>query len=76
MAEIVNSSRQVTQIMGEVVQTSLAQSARLREVTDDLTAQDVSTTPGSGKPRPAVPLQASAREQAKVAIRNAAVSAY
>ena len=76
MAEIVNSSRQVTQIMGEVVQTSLAQSARLREVTDDLTAQDVSTSPGSGKPRPAVPLQASAREQAKVAIRNAAVSAY
>ena len=76
MAEIVNSSRQVTQIMGEVVQTSLAQSARLREVTDDLTAQDVSTNPGSGKPRPAVPLQASAREQAKVAIRNAAVSAY
>jgi hypothetical protein len=45
MAEIVNSSRQVTQIMGEVVQTSLAQSARLREVTDDLTAQDVSAKP-------------------------------
>ena len=76
MAEIVNSSRQVTQIMGEVVQTSLAQSARLREVTDDLTAQDVSANPGSVKPRPAVPLQASAREQATIAIRNAAVGAY
>ena len=76
MAEIVNSSRQVTQIMGEVVQTSLAQSARLREVTDDLTAQDVSANHGPAKPRPAVPLQASAREQATIAIRNAAVSAY
>ena len=76
MAEIVNSSRQVTQIMGEVVQTSLAQSARLREVTDDLTAQDVSAKQGSARPRPAVPLQASAREQATIAIRNAAVSAY
>ena len=36
MEEIVNSSRQVTAIMGDVVQASLSQSARLREVTEDL----------------------------------------
>ena len=75
MAEIVNSSRQVTQIMGEVVQTSLAQSARLREVTDDLTAQDVSANHGSGGQQRVTPLQASAREQATIAIRNASVGA-
>ena len=41
MQEIVDSSHQVTAIMGDVVQASMAQSARLREVTADLTAQSV-----------------------------------
>ncbi|MBV8248052.1 MAG: PAS domain S-box protein [Comamonas sp.] len=74
MEEIVSASRQVTQIIAEVVQSSLTQSARLREVSDDLNAQDVD---GSGRPRqtPAV-LRAQAREQASLAIRNAAAGAY
>ena len=77
MEEIVTSSRQVTQIMGEVVQTSLAQSARLREVTDDLTAQDTVSAQDL-EPSAALSLSARdrAREQAHIAIKNAAASAY
>ena len=77
MEEIVTSSRQVTQIMGEVVQTSLAQSARLREVTDDLTAQDTVSAQDL-EPSAALSLSAQdrAREQAHIAIKNAAASAY
>nr|WP_269768329.1 methyl-accepting chemotaxis protein [Bordetella genomosp. 13] len=41
MEEIVASSHRVTEIMAEVVDVSLAQSAKLGEVTQDLTAQDV-----------------------------------
>ena len=75
MEEIVTSSRQVTQIMGEVVQTSLAQSARLREVTDNLTAQDT-VSAQDDEQFAALSAQAMAREQASLAIRNAAASAY
>ena len=66
MEEIVTSSREVTAIMGDVVQTSLAQSARLREVTAELTAQSIDAvdTPRTGKlrqpplPTPAAPMPA------------------
>ncbi|MFY3209935.1 methyl-accepting chemotaxis protein, partial [Achromobacter xylosoxidans] len=37
MENIVTSSRRVTEIMGEVVEVSLAQSAKLGEVTEDIT---------------------------------------
>ena len=37
MESIVSSSRRVTEIMGQVVEVSLAQSARLGDVTEDLT---------------------------------------
>jgi methyl-accepting chemotaxis protein len=48
MQEIVDSSHQVTAIMGDVVQASMAQSARLREVTTDLTAQTVTAVDAPG----------------------------
>ena len=37
MEDIVSSSRRVTEIMGEVVEVSLAQSGKLGEVTEDIT---------------------------------------
>ena len=77
MEEIVTSSRQVTQIMGDVVQTSLAQSARLREVTDDLTAQDTVSAQDHESFAPSdYSAQELAREQAHIAIKNAAAGAY
>ena len=38
MDDIVTSSHRVTEIMGEVVQASLAQSSKLGDVTEDITA--------------------------------------
>ncbi|WP_120966468.1 methyl-accepting chemotaxis protein [Comamonas sp. lk] len=83
MEEIVNSSRQVTQIMGEVVQASLSQSSKLREVTDDLSAQDVhrepvSPSPGSS-PRPSylggTPAHRPANRQ-HIALNTEAIGAF
>ena len=45
MDEIVSSSHRVTEIMAEVVEVSLAQSATLADVTDDLTHSDVVVVP-------------------------------
>ncbi|OZI46115.1 histidine kinase [Bordetella genomosp. 5] len=45
MEEIVSSSHRVTEIMAEVVEVSLAQSATLADVTDDLTHSDVVVVP-------------------------------
>ncbi|MDR0227165.1 MAG: methyl-accepting chemotaxis protein [Burkholderiaceae bacterium] len=59
MQEIVRSSHQVTAIMGDVVQASLTQSARLREVTADLTAQNLSTPDAPRTPAPRQPLPAA-----------------
>ena len=59
MQEIVDSSHQVTAIMGDVVQASMAQSARLREVTADLTAQSVAVADASRGQAPRKPLPAS-----------------
>ena len=75
MQEIVTSSRQVTQIMGEVVQASLSQSAKLQDVTHDLSAQDVSSAAAPQKRSGQAALSA-ARAQANLAIKNAAASAY
>ena len=75
MQEIVTSSRQVTQIMGEVVQASLSQSAKLQDVTNDLSAQDVSSAVTPQKRAGQAALSA-ARAQANIAIKNAAASVY
>ena len=75
MQEIVTSSRQVTQIMGEVVQASLSQSAKLQDVTNDLSAQDVSSAVTPQK-RSAQAALSAARAQANIAIKNAAASVY
>lgn len=44
MEGIVASSRRVTEIMGQVVEVSLAQSAKLAGVTEDLTETRVEAT--------------------------------
>lgn len=76
MEEIVASSHQVTQIMGDVVQTLLAQSSRLHELTENLTAQDTVSAQDL-EPSELTPASTRklAREQAHLAIKNAAVSA-
>jgi methyl-accepting chemotaxis protein len=76
MEEIVASSHQVTQIMGDVVQTLLAQSSRLHELTENLTAQDtVSAQDLESSEIVPAPARKLAREQAHLAIKNAAISA-
>jgi methyl-accepting chemotaxis protein len=57
MDDIVASSRRVTEIMAEVVEVSLAQSARLGEVTEDITQR-------AGEPARAAPPTASVRPMA------------
>ena len=65
MEEIVKSTQQVTIIMSEVVQASLAQSSELQAVTQDLTAQDVAAAPQalnhSPRSLPAAPRRVLAR---------------
>lgn len=80
MEEIVTSSRQVTQIMSEVVQASLSQSAKLREVTDDLSAQDVRSeqrqSTGQRSQRPSFLGHATVQRTPAFALKNEASSAY
>ena len=58
MDDIVASSRRVTEIMAEVVEVSLAQSARLGEVTEDITqraGEPARTAPPATAVRPVAP---------------------
>ncbi len=76
MEDIVNSSRQVTAIMGDVVQASLSQSARLREVTKDLAATDAdadaaATGTDAASPSAAMPPSAPAPQPASRALPQA-----
>lgn len=72
MENIVSSSQQVTTIMSEVVQSSLSQSSELQSVTQDLTAQDVASTPGSTRTPPLHVVAGGARPfQARTLVRAA-----
>ena len=81
MENIVTSSRRVTEIMGEVVEVSLAQSAKLGEVTEDITqmtaeaaherqrAYDAHAHPAAS--RPPAPARANAASAAAAPSRQA-----
>ncbi len=73
MENIVTSSRRVTEIMGEVVEVSLAQSAKLGEVTQDIT--QMTTDTASALPPSAPAGHAGAAPAARPAAGHAGATA-